>query len=118
MLAFVGFDITGIIIAAITALGAMSAAILPVLIIAHRKGNKVANTLGESNGQGTVVEMLERQGTRQERHGELLSRLIDGQARQDERLFNLELGHLENLRYHANTDDRIKMMEKEKAPNV
>jgi len=85
-------DFSGFVIAITGAFGAVAAAVLPVLLVSHYKSNNKTNaTLGTANGQGTVVEMLERQAKTQENHGNHLMRLIDGQAQQDERLAKIEL---------------------------
>lgn len=79
--------------AAITGAGA----IIVFILQSRRNERELARRVGEPNGQGTVVEMLERalkhQGKQDERAAQILTRLgrIEaGQRRQDERIESLE----------------------------
>ncbi len=75
MLAVVAVEVQ---VAALGALGLVAAAGLGAIpsVMAKRAGEKAADAIGTPNGQGNVVQMLER--------------ILAGQTGQDNRLANLE----------------------------
>ncbi len=105
-------DISGFIIAGIGAIGAICAAVIPLALTMYNRSVKVHNTIGQSNGQGSIVEMLEKQTSTLEKHGQSLDKLSDGQNRTNERLANLELAQYGIIKDFWAVNERVQKIEK------
>jgi hypothetical protein len=64
-----------VIIAVITTVGVLGASVLPSWISNGKKTQRVADTLGEPNGHGTIASMLEEMLSLLQDHGRRITRL-------------------------------------------
>jgi hypothetical protein len=64
-----------VMIAVITTVGVLGAAVIPSWISNGRKTQKVAETLGEPNGHGTIASMLQEMLSLLQDHSKRITRL-------------------------------------------
>jgi hypothetical protein len=81
-------------------LGLVAVAVISSIpgLLARGQAKRAADAVGERNGRGTVVQMV--------------TRVLDGQVHQDERLARLEQGRLENAEAIGVIEGRVAALER------